>query len=319
MGRKSIVGQTALRVSFVYCFVLLALAGGFTVYITTYMRNQILKSRAAEVVLATDIYDSKLEAMVEPIISLGEYAPTGRLAAGYYEKYTKEWMAGIRSLDAYLLNVSMFNRFVADVNLLDKEGHSCYSMNDLLRADYAYGEAKWFQRALSRPGVVKCAPPHGSDHLYSRNREKTFSLIYPIRRQSSTLGYILLEVSLPELTQFLGQTEEGFSYVLLSEEGELIYATQSPFDDSSQEEVLLSSQEEILLPSPGRGEGWGAVFWGRKRIPICSIAPLPLTAGPSSSPAASRSSFGPYITSFLPSLALASLPSLPSLASSMDR
>ena len=232
MGRKSIVGQTAFRLSLVYGLVLIALCSAFTVYITTYMRDRILEGRAAGVETATGYMESSLEGMMHPVISLGEYVPTARLADGYYSKYTPRWMDNIRNLDAYLQNVSMFNRFVVDINLLNSKMETVYSMNDILRYDYAYGEQEWFTSALQQDAVIKCAAPHGSDHLYRYLKTPTFSLIYPIRKQDRETGYIVMEVDLLELAAFLKEKEDGISYILIDEAGREIY----PDDPSAAEE-----------------------------------------------------------------------------------
>lgn len=230
MKRKSIVTQTVKRVSAVYISVMILLALSFTFYIATYMKDNILDSQKASVDTAVSFTESSLENMIGPIISLAEYTPTARLVTGYYPLYSPEWMESIRNIDAYLQNVNMFTRYIVDINLLNNETQTVYSLYDVLKSDYDYGEQEWFQEALQQEDVVKCAPPHGTDHLYTENTEntgKTFTLIYPIRRESAVIGYVVMEINLFEIAEFLDDYQQkDAGYVLLDEKNQVIFHYQ---------------------------------------------------------------------------------------------
>lgn len=226
MKRKSIVTQTVWRVSTLFIFVLLSLVLLFTVYITKYMKDTILRNQQTQVEIVANSMETRLEGMIGPIISLAEYGPTARLVTEYYEPYTAKWLDNIRNIDAYLQNVSMFTNYIVDINLLSADTETVYSLNDVIRKEYDYAAQEWFQKALEQDGLVKYAPPHGTDHFYSPGGRTTFSMIYPILRSGNVIGYVMIECDLLVLADFLKtDDEESGGYLLLDEEYQPVFCS----------------------------------------------------------------------------------------------
>ena len=239
MKRRSIVTQTVKRISAVFISIIVILVISFTLYITTYMKDSILNSQKAGVDTAVGYAESNLENMVGPIISLAEYAPTARLVTGYYTLYSPEWMNSIRNIDAYLQNVNMFTRYIVDINLLNDEMQTVYSLYDILKSDYDYGEQEWFREALQQNDVVKCAAPHGTDHLYTENIGETFTMIYPIKRETAVIGYVIMEIKLFEIAEFLDDhRQQDTGYILLDEKDQVIFDHQGRSEDWLEKELL---------------------------------------------------------------------------------
>lgn len=224
--QKSIVTQTVLRVSAVFVMALTLLTGLFTGYISGYMKENILESQRRQVDAVAQAMESHLNRLAEPVILLSEYEHTSRLLTGYYESYSAEWLNSIRNMDAYLQNVNMFTDYIIDINLLDAEMKGVYSMRDVLSLDYPYGEQEWFLQALEQDGLVKYAPPHGTDHLYQSNIRTTFSIIYPVKRSGKLTGYIIMECDLYRIAGFPDGGEADTGYRLLDDAGEAIDAYQ---------------------------------------------------------------------------------------------
>lgn len=225
--KKSIVTQTVLRVSFIFTAALLTLALVFLLFITIYMRDGILESQRAQMDTVTDTLDAHFNSLTELAISMSEYTPVTRAVTEYYQPYSAQWMDNIRMIDAYLQNIRMFTDYIVDVNLLDAEKETVYSMKDLLRNDYDYGGQEWFREALAQERLVKYVPPHGSGHLFKSSAARpSFTLIYPIERSTETIGYILIECDLLRMADFLQNTENNSNYILLDAQGRAIYQQQ---------------------------------------------------------------------------------------------
>lgn len=224
MKRKSIVTQSVWRVSVFFIVLIALLAFGFTYFISTYMRNSILETKRSQVETVANVCENKLDNMMGPIISLAEYTPTVRLVTDYYPEYSAEWMNAIRNVDAYLQNVSMFTKYIVDINLVKTDSKCVYSLNDILRKDYAYCDMPWFTHALEQKSIVKYAPPHGTDHLYRDNVGETFSMIYPVKSVNKECGYIIVECKLLEMADFLKESHDASeNYLILDEKGQMIY------------------------------------------------------------------------------------------------
>lgn len=215
--QKSIVTQTVLRVSGVFVLALVLFTILFTVYIGIYMQENIMESQRSQVDAVAQTMESSLGSLEEPMILLAEYEHTARLLTDYYERYSAEWMNSIRSMDAYLQNVNMFADYVVDIILLDAKTKGVYSLRDVLSLDYAYEEQEWFLQALEKDGLVKYAPPHGTDHLYQKNIRTTFSVIYPVKRSGQLTGYIVMECDLYRIADFPGSGEQESEYLLLDD------------------------------------------------------------------------------------------------------
>lgn len=245
MKKKSIVTQTVWRVSSLFIVTIILLVVFFTGYITTYMKDTILKSHRTQVDTVADFMETRLESMIGPIISLAEYGPTARLVTNYYEPYTSKWLDNIRNIDAYLQNVSMFTQYIADINLLSADTKTVYSLNDVVRKDYDYINQEWFQNALLREGFVKYAPPHGTDHFYRKNEKLTFSMIYPIQRSKTVIGYVMIECYLFEIADFLKSVgDESGGYILLDAENQTIFRANQRTSEHLPDEILNNMTPE---------------------------------------------------------------------------
>ncbi|MDD7371571.1 MAG: cache domain-containing protein [Firmicutes bacterium] len=223
-SQKSIVTQTVFRVASIFIVALLTGIITFTCYIGNYMKNSILKSQCEQLDAIAVSLDGKLESLVKPIIVLAEYTPVNQVAKEYYADYSAEWMENIRSIDDYLQNVNMFTEYIVDINILNAELNGVYSLNNILRMDYDYGNQEWFQTAMNQEGLFKYAPPHGKNHLYRKNIGTTFSIIYPIKQSNIQIGYILIECDLLKIADFLDERQRDSGYVLTDEEGNIIFS-----------------------------------------------------------------------------------------------
>lgn len=246
--QKSIVTQTVLRVSVVFVMALILFTVLFTAYIGVYMKDNLLESRRRQVETVAQAMEAGIGRMAEPMILLAEYEYTSKLLTGYYDIYSAEWMNSVRNMDAYLQNVNMFTDYVIDINLLDAQAKGVYSMRDVLSLDHPYGEQDWFREALEKDGLVKYAPPHGTDHLYQKNIRTTFSMIYPVEYAGRLSGYIVMECDLYRIADFLGSGEPGAGYMLLDDAGRTIHS------DAGEREP----QEEIV--------DYGGIMAGETRI-----------------------------------------------------
>jgi two-component system sensor histidine kinase YesM len=238
---KSIVNQTILRVSAVFIAAMVIFTIIFTAYISTYMKDNILQSQQEQLEIVANAIESNLKGLEEPLITLSEYAPTTRLLGRYYPDYSDEWMNCIRNLDSYLQNVNMFTEYIIDINLIRTDSSSAYSMRDSLKSDYAYLGCGWFKSALKQPGIVKYAAPHGTDHLYVRQLNYTFSVIYPVYKTNIQYGYIIMECNLEKMADIFekNNSKEG-GFILVDEEGNTIFDHQ--MDRYAEEKSVLSGR-----------------------------------------------------------------------------
>jgi len=240
---KSIVTQTVVRVSAVFVAAIILLTVIFTGFISNYMKENILQSKEEQLQTIAEATESRVGSLTEPIVSLANYNPTVRLLSNYNEMYTVEWMQNTRNLDVFLTNVSMFNDYIIDMILIQKDSTVAYSMNDLLKSNYNYVNQDWFQRALKGDNIVKYAPPHGTDHLYSKSTAYTFSAIYPVYHSDILVGYILLECDLSKIADFfIVQQESHSGFLLLDDEGNVIF-------DYRNERIRLEHIDDGLLES----------------------------------------------------------------------
>lgn len=282
--QRSIVTQTVLRVSGVFIAVLVLATALFTFYIGVYMRDNILESRRREVDTVALAMESMFNRLAEPMILLAEYEHTSRLLTGYYEEYSTEWLNSVRGMDAYLQSVNIFTDCIIDINLLDVQTKGVYSLKDILSMDYAYGQQQWFLGALEKEGVVKYAPPHGSDHLYPKNMGTTFSMIYPVNRAGQLIGYVIMECDLYRIADFPGSGESDAGYLLLDDVGELICSDSddtvlsdgsADFDGIMQGQTRIAGDEQKLYVSHRiRQNRWMVVLETDKEVMLHPVRRL---------------------------------------------
>lgn len=224
---KSIVTWIVFRISLVFIVAMLLITVVFTIFTSTYMRNNILHTQKEQVAIAANSMETRFNGLVGPMISLARYSPTLGLLGQDYEFYTAEWIADIRYLDAYLKNVNMFSEYILDIVLIRNDSITVYSMANRLRRDYDYLNSEWFIQAVGREGLLKYAPPRGTEHLYHDSGENTLSVIYPIYRSNILIGYILMECNLERFAYFLvNRNLEESGFLLLDDQGIIIYDYQ---------------------------------------------------------------------------------------------
>lgn len=286
--QKSIVTQTVLRVSGVFIAVLVLATVLFTLYIGVYMRDNILESRRREVDTVALAMESMLNRLAEPMVLLAEYEHTAKLLTGYYEDYSAEWMNSVRSMDAYLQSVNMFTDCIIDINLLDAQTKGVYSLLDILSMDYAYGQQQWFRQALEKEGVVKYAPPHGSDHLYQKNIGTTFSMIYPVNRAGQLIGYVIMECDLYRIADFSGSGGTDSGYLLLDDMGKLICSSSdemvlsdgsADFSSIMQGETRIVGDEQMYVSHRVQQNRWMVVLKTDKEVMLHPVRRLFLMIG----------------------------------------
>lgn len=207
---------------FITAIILLTIV--FTIFIGSYMRDNILRSRKEQLVTVADTLDGRLKSLEEPFVTLSGYTAAVRLLRGHYELYSAEWMQAVRSVDTFLTNINLFSDYITDVLFIQPDSTVVYSMNDILQNGYDYVNAEWFQRACSRDTFVKYASPHGRDHMYeNKGPYQTVTAFYPVYQGELLTGYILMECDLTKLTDFFSvqqMAESGF--VILDEDNRII-------------------------------------------------------------------------------------------------
>ena len=261
--RKSIITWTVQRISAVFLAVIFALIVFFLSYITRYMKDSILDTRRSQVEMGAAIMESRLDSLVAPIVSLSQYTPVSRLVSGYYTEYSPEWMNAVRSVDAYLLNTSLFSSYIMDINLIGEDGEAVYSLNDILKKNYPYTDQVWFTQALAQETVLKFAPQKSSDHLYYRSENPSFSLIYPIGRGERVNGYVLMEIDLYRLADFLKKNQqEDNGYLITDELGRIIAGAKKDTDEEAVSEALAASAD--LRSSTSDDAASQTVIWHDK-------------------------------------------------------
>jgi two-component system sensor histidine kinase YesM len=190
------------------------------------MRRRLIVDKLGFTAAAAEGINDIFAGLTRPIVSLGINMHTRRLLQDRIPRYSPEWLAGIREIDGYLEKAFLFNAQIVDVALIKTDSTVVYSYAGILDRDYDYCAAPWFREALSKPGLLKYAPSHGCDHYYSQYRERPYavSIIFPVSRADSVLGYILYEVDIARMSRiFLDRngTDEGF--ILMEESGKVIF------------------------------------------------------------------------------------------------
>lgn len=224
-SEKSIVTQTAFRVSVVFICALILLTALFTIYIVRYMKNNILEEKKKQTETIAETVNNNIESLTTPIISLSSYTPVIRLLNDYDDKYSKEWMQNIRNIDNYLLNVNLFYDDVIDILLVQPDSRIVYSMSDRMKVEYDYTGQVWFQKALEQDSAIKYAYHSRGDFFYQAGEADTLSAIYPVSRADTRIGYILYEYDLSKIADFFKEPEGSDSgYILIDDMGNQILA-----------------------------------------------------------------------------------------------
>lgn len=221
---KSIITQTASLVSLVFAAALLVLTAAFSVFFGNYMKKNIIANKREQAETIARTIGADLDAMTDPLMSLGAYRPTVQILRDSNERYSKEWMENIRSLDAYLTNVNLFNQSVVDVLLINLSSEVVYCMNDILKVNYDYPAQKWFEDALMQESIVRYAAHRAPEYQSRSDKEYTVSMIYPVSYKGDPIGYILLEYDLVAWAGFFrrpSDAKEG--YYLLDEQGNCVF------------------------------------------------------------------------------------------------
>ena len=221
---KSIITQTVIRISAICIVMILLLSVLFAIYMGMNLRKNIMESREEQLGNISSAMESLVDSLTYPIVSFAKYNPTERLLSDYNHKYSVEWMENIRNLNVFLTNVSMFNGYIIDINLVRPDSEVAYSMNETMKRDYLYVEQDWFQKALQNDGIIKYAPPHGNDHYYKHGNMTSFSAFYPLYRSNQLIGYVLVDCDLSQIAEFF-HSEKGMEsgFILLDAQNEIIF------------------------------------------------------------------------------------------------
>lgn len=224
---KSIITQTASRVSAVFLAALVVLTVVFAVFIGRYMRDNILSGEREQVSTIADSVNSSIDSLTNPMVSLGAYTSSVRLLERREEIYSKEWMQDIRNVDVFLTNVNMFNDYIIDIVLIQPDSAVAYSMKDRLKSGYDYVQQEWFKSAVGKEGLIKYAFHHKADHFYKEKLPYTLSALYPVYRQEVLTGYVMFECDLSRIADFFRGKQGGESgYILLDDKGACIFDYQ---------------------------------------------------------------------------------------------
>lgn len=223
-NKTSIITHTALRISAVFFAALILLTLTISQVFQNSMKDRIIADQQKLVETIADTVGYTFESLTTPIISLSSYSPTIRLLRDYDEKYTSDWLVNIRNLKQFMSNVNMFNDYILDIAIIQPDSNVAYSMSSRLNSDYDYVNQPWFLNALKTEGLIKYAPPHGTDHLYN-GVAYSFTAIYPVKKADVLLGYILVEVDITRMADMFskqaGNNDSGF--LLVNQDGTIVF------------------------------------------------------------------------------------------------
>lgn len=237
---KSIITQTAFRVSVVFLAAIVVLTVIFAVFAGSYMKDNILSGEREQISTIADSVNNDIDSLTNPMVSLGAYNSALRLMSWYGDIYTKEWMQDIRNVDVFLTNVNMFNDYIIDIVLIQPDSTVVYSMKDRLKSGYDYVNQKWFQKAMENDGIIKYAFHHNADHFYSERLPYTLSAVHPVYRQGTLAGYVMFECDLSRIADFFREKEDGESgYILLDDEGKCIFDYRNQREEQAELETSV--------------------------------------------------------------------------------
>lgn len=244
---KSIITQTAFRVSAVFLAALVLLTILFAVFIGTYTKEKIISGEREQINTIADSISGSIESLTNPMVSLGADNSSVRLMSRDEGMYSKEWMQDIRNVDLFLTNVNMFNDYIIDIILVRPDSEVVYSMKDRLKSGYDYVNQEWFQDAMGNEGIIKYAFHHEADHFYSEKLPYTLSAVYPVYRGDELAGYVLFECDLSRIADFFKEKNEESGYILLDDNGRFIF-------DYQREREERGSFERAVYDRTGREE-----------------------------------------------------------------
>lgn len=246
---KSIVTQTAFRVSVVFLCALILLTVIFAIYIVRTMRVDILEEKEKQITTISETINSEIESLTSPVLTLGSYATTANLLQNRYEKYSQEWMRSIRNVDNYLQNVNMFYNDVIDILLIQPDSQVAYSLSDQMDVEYDYIQTPWFQDSLEQEGMLKYAYHSKADYYYAPGMRDTLSVIYPITREETMIGYVLYEYNLARIGEYFPQISDSQTgYLLINENG-------VPIFDCRPDREELDEFQAQMIAEKFRSEG----------------------------------------------------------------
>jgi sensor histidine kinase YesM len=229
--RRSLVGYTAFMVSVIFIAAVITLSALLLQMFSSQMYGRLIVDKMGFTAEAAGSINDIFTGLTRPIVSLGINIHTQRLLQDRLIRYSPEWLASIREIDGYLEKAFLFNTQIVDVALVKPDSTVVYSYANILDRNYDYCAASWFRESLLQPGLLKYAPPHGCDHYYSQYRERpyTVSIIFPVNRTNSALGYILYEVDIARMSRiFLDRNGMDEGFILMEESGKVIFDYRGP-------------------------------------------------------------------------------------------
>lgn len=263
---KSIITQTAFRVSVVFLAALVVLTIVFAGFIGSYMKENILAGEREQVRTIADSVHDSIDSLTNPMVSLGAYNSSVSLMSQYQGMYSKEWMQDIRNVDVFLTNVNMFNDYIIDIVLIQPDSTVAYSMKDRLRSGYDYAGQDWFKKAMKNQGIIKYAFHHNADHFYSEKLAYTLSAVYPVYRSDSLTGYVMFECDLSRIADFFKEKEDTESgYILLDDTGKCIFDYRH---DREEREKLEKTVYGRISGGQKEFQYDGNLYLARE-VPIC--------------------------------------------------
>lgn len=256
--RKSIITYTVFRISAVFfpIMVLMLLIVG-NIFVSS-MKKNITENRTDLIDNTGKSIENIFEGLKVPMVSMADFAPAKRILEEDDTLYSKEWLDNIRSIDEYLYNVNTFQDYIVDIALIQTDSTLQYSLTDQFRADYPYIEQEWFQKALEQDGLIKYAEPEDADHL---NTDIPYSItaIYPVTRNETLRGYILMEISLKNVSRLFEKTDAKDSHggiMLLGNQGRFIFDYNGNRDKvpAEIEKAATSLKEDQVMSFTADGE-----------------------------------------------------------------
>lgn len=222
---SSIINQTVYKVSILFLFAFIIMTIAISQLFFRTMQARIVEDQQLIVSQNVDRVNVTFEGLIRPIITLASSQSCVKLLNDYNELYSVEWMKNIREMDEFLENVLLFHDFILDVTLIQTDSNVVYSRKDLMRKDFDYVNAEWFEKAMSIDGLLKYALPDNKEHYYNEiGKNYTTTIIYPVKNKEIIRGYILFEIDLTRVSPLFkeGNSDGYTGYLTVSHDGKII-------------------------------------------------------------------------------------------------
>ena len=246
---SSIVQKTAVSVSCVFICALVLLTALTSSLHSAWMRQRIVEDKEDFVTEIANMVDDLFENLSIPLISLANQNSVQWLVKHSGGAYDGTWLDHYQEVETSLSSIHVFYDYIVDVGILDGNSKLLFSLTNSFNYRYPFVESEWFQEAMQQPGSVKCAPPHGVEHLME-NRAllgNVFTIIYPLPAYSGVEGYVICEVDASRISSIFKENSSSLEgYILTDSQGKPIYDYRSSREEEQLQEALRGIKQEEL-------------------------------------------------------------------------